>query len=107
MNIHLKPIWGAALLISFLNSLWGAERVRVVATPGNGAVPDAEVDQNGAVDVAYVSGQDAYYAHSGDNGDSFSTPLRINSEPGSVHPPNMYRGPDIAVGKDGRIHVIW
>ncbi len=81
--------------------------MRVVSTPRNGAVPDAEVDQNGSIHVAYVSGQDAYYVNSTDNGNTFSTPIRINAEPGSVHPPNMYRGPDVAVGKDGRVHVIW
>src|SRR5262249_29863288 len=84
-----------------------AGAVRVVNTPGNGAVPDAEVDRNGTVHVAYVSAEDAFYAHSGDNGQTFSAPLKINSEPGTVHPPNMFRGPDIAIGKAGRVHVIW
>ena len=84
-----------------------AERVRVVSTPGGGQVPDAEIDQLGTVHVAYVSGQDAYYARSGDSGQTFSAPLRINSEPGSVHPPNMYRGPDLAIGAAGRVHIIW
>ena len=84
-----------------------AERVRVVSAPNNGQVPDAEVDQQGTVHVAYVSGQDAYYVKSSDSGNTFTQPLRINSEPGSVHPPNMYRGPDLAIGKGGRVHVIW
>ena len=84
-----------------------AERVRVMQTPGNGQVPDAEVDGKGTVHVAYVAGQDAYYVKSADKGKTFSEPLRINSEPGTVHPPNMFRGPDIALGKGGRVHVVW
>jgi hypothetical protein len=84
-----------------------SERVQVVSTPNNGAVPDAEIDKVGAVHVAFVAGQDAFYVKSSDSGKTFSPPLRINSEPGSVHPPNMFRGPDIALGKDGRVHVIW
>ena len=84
-----------------------AERVRVVRTPNNGAVPDAEIDQNGTVHVAFVAGQDAFYVTSVDSGKTFNAPVRINSEASSVHPPNMFRGPDIALGKGGRVHVIW
>ena len=84
-----------------------AERVQVVSVPGNGQVPDAEIDRKGTIHVAYVSKDDAWYVRSTDTGKTFSAPVRINSEPGTVHPPNMYRGPDIAMGKKGRIHVIW
>ena len=94
------------LLVSFLAAP-AAERVQVVRTPGNGSVPDAEIDQAGTVHVAYVVGQDAFYAKSTDAGKTFTTPLRINSEAGSVHPPNMFRGPDVALGKGGRVHVVW
>jgi hypothetical protein len=78
-----------------------------VNTPAKGEVPDAEIDTSGAVHIAYVSGQDAYYVKSLDQGKSFSAPMRINSEPGTVHPANMFRGPDIAIGKGGRVHVAW
>src|SRR4029077_1170284 len=61
----------------------------------------------GAIHLAFVSGQDVYYAKSTNNGASFSPPWRANSEPGSSHPPNMYRGPDLALGRNGRVHVIW
>ena len=93
----------------WLNVLLGsaAERVRVVTTPGNGAVPDAEIDASGTIHVAFVARQDAYYAKSTNSGKTFSEPLRINAEPGTVHPPNMFRGPDLALGKNGRVHVIW
>ena len=84
-----------------------AERVSLIPTPGNGQVPDAEVDRDGAIHMAYVSRNDAWYVKSSDEGKTFSAPIRINSEPGTVHPPNMYRGPDIAIGKNGRVHVIW
>jgi hypothetical protein len=81
--------------------------VEVVSVPNNGQVPDAEVDKDGAIHVAYVAGKDAWYVKSTDDGKSFSNPIRINSEPGTVHPPNMFRGPDISIGKNGRVHVIW
>jgi hypothetical protein len=84
-----------------------ADTVRVVQTPRDGEVPDAEVDASGAIHIAFVKGEDAYYAKSDDGGKSFSKPLRINSVPGTVHPANMFRGPDLALGQNGRVHVIW
>lgn len=95
------------LLASGLCAAIAAERVHVAQTPGDGSVPDAEIDDKGTVHVAYVAGQDAFYAKSIDGGKTFGAPLRINSEPGSVHPANMFRGPDIALGKNGRLHVVW
>jgi|SRR6266850_264911 len=111
MDIRLRAIFSAGLLTVFAAfdplSGFAAERVQVVSTPNNGQVPDAEIDLKGTIHVAYVSGQEAFYVSSSDEGKTFSGPLRINSEPGSVHPPNMYRGPDLGMGKNGRVHVIW
>src|SRR6185503_19204800 len=83
-----------------------AGHVQVISTPEKGEVPDAEIDEKGTVHVAYVLREEAFYAKSED-GKTFSKPLRINSEPGTVHPANMFRGPDLAIGKNGRVHVIW
>src|SRR5216117_1039701 len=108
----MKP-WSKFLPVFTLLALFNAscasaaERVQVLATPGNGQVPDAEVGPDGTIHVAYVSRDDAWYVKSTDAGKTFSAPIRINSDPGTVHPPNMYRGPDIAIGKNGRVHVIW
>jgi hypothetical protein len=84
-----------------------ANAIRLVQTPNGGEVPDAEVDASGAIHIAFVKGEDAYYAKSDDGGKSFSQRLRINSVPSTVHPANMFRGPDLALGKNGRVHVIW
>ena len=81
--------------------------VERVAVPNGGLVPDAEVDREGIIHVAYVAGDDVFYVKSTDDGKTFSTPLRVNSDPGSSHPANMYRGPDLAVGGNGQVHVIW
>lgn len=87
--------------------LCAASVVERVATPHGGLVPDAEVDASGNIHLAYVSGGDVFYAKSTDDGKTFSTPLRVNSEAGSAHPAGMFRGPDLAVGANGRVHVIW
>jgi hypothetical protein len=81
--------------------------VRVVAPPNEGAVPDAEVDRQGAVHLVYVSRGSVQYVRSEDGGRTFSSPLQVNSEPGTVPPPNMFRGPDVAVGREGIVHVVW
>src|SRR5690348_15606673 len=81
--------------------------VRVVAPPNEGAVPDAEVDRQGAVHLVYVSRGSVQYVRSEDGGRTFSAPLQVNSEPGTVPPPNMFRGPDVAVGREGIVHVVW
>ena len=101
-----------ALILIFAalaRSGWTAapDRVQLVRTPNGGMVPDAEIDQQGVIHVAYVAGDDVHYAKSSNEGKTFSAPLRVNSEPGTAHPANMFRGPDVALGKDGRVHVIW
>jgi hypothetical protein len=84
-----------------------APEVRVVEIPGGGGVPDAETGADGTIHLVWVKADDVWYAKSADDGRTFSEPLRVNSEPGTAHPPNMFRGPDVAVGRDGMVHVIW
>ena len=83
-----------------------AERVRVVTVPSGGIVPDAEVDRRGVIHLAYFSNGDVWYTTSSDNGRSFRDPIRVNTEAGFAYG-GGYRGPDLAVGKDERIHVVW
>ena len=37
----------------------------------------------------------------------WSTPLRVNSQPGSAIAIGTIRGPQMAVGRGGRVHVVW
>ncbi|MBW7995095.1 MAG: hypothetical protein FVQ81_00705 [Candidatus Glassbacteria bacterium] len=96
----------ATMLIVFTSNPAAAGEVRVVQLPGSGIVPDAVVDNSGTVHVAYVDSTDLYYVKSTDGGSSFSAPVRVNSEPGTVLG-GRYRGPDLDLGADGRLHVIW
>ena len=97
----------ALALVLATGQAHAADRVRVIPTPEKGQVPDSEVDREGIIHIAYVAGKDAWYVNSSDEGKTFSMPLRINSDIGTVHPPNMFRGPDLAIGRNGRVHVIW
>lgn len=81
-------------------------QVRVVSLPHQGIAPDSEVDNAGVTHVAYVFNGNVYYTKSEDEGESFSEPVRVNTKLGFAAG-GGFRGPDIAVGKDGQIHVVW
>jgi hypothetical protein len=101
---------GALLLIAALAgpmTVGATPSVAVVPPPDGGEVPDAVLDSHGRIHLVYVKGNDAYYVNSGDQGRTFSRPLRVNSEPGTVHPAELYRGPVIAIGQDDQVHVVW
>lgn len=72
----------------------------------NAKVPDAEVDSQGIIHVAYFSENNIYYVSSSDEGDSFGSPMRVNTEQGFASG-GLFRGPDIALGVDGRVHISW
>jgi len=80
--------------------------VRVVELPLEGSVPDAERGPDGALHVAFVADSNLYYSKSTDGGKTFSSPLQVNLDRGNVHG-GRYRGPDLTVDGDGRVHVVW
>lgn len=106
--IIYKHIYILIVLISGvgLNLVSASEsQVRVIDLAG-AFVPDAEVDSSGTVHVAYLSDNNIYYVNSSDGGNSFSDPMRVNTEPGFASG-GHFRGPDLALGKDNRVHVGW
>ncbi|MFT4550246.1 MAG: CubicO group peptidase (beta-lactamase class C family) [Verrucomicrobiales bacterium] len=79
---------------------------RIAQLPPGGLVPDAEVDENGVIHVAFLLGGDVLYIQSTDEGQTFSKPVRVNTEAGFASG-GQFRGPDLAIGKNGKVHVIW
>ena len=88
-----------------------AAGIRFVRVPQGGIQPQAVIDSRGFMHLVYFSGDpkqgDVFYVHSSDNGATFSTPLRVNSQPGSAIALGTIRGAQIAVGRNGRVHVAW
>lgn len=88
-----------------------APRVVLVPTPFQGIQPQAVVDGAGVLHVIYFSGDpargDLYYVERRPGQSSFSPPIRINSEPASVLAVGSIRGGQLAVGRNGWIHVAW
>jgi len=52
-------------------------------------------------------GGDLYYVQAKAAGEAFSKPIRVNSQPGSAIAIGTIRGGQIAVGRNGRVHVAW
>jgi hypothetical protein len=89
----------------------GRPVVTLVRVPGNGIQPEAIVDGRGVLHVLYFSGEaragNLFYVRSIDFGVTFSPPIRVNSQAGSAIATGTIRGGQLAVGRDGRIHVAW
>lgn len=80
--------------------------VSVIRTPDGGLVPEVSLDKQGVLHLAYGKGSDGYYVQSRDGGKTFSSPVQLNRRAGIVTVGGE-RGPKIAIGKDGAIHVAW
>lgn len=84
-------------------------RVAVVRLPVGGIQPQVAVDRAGVAHVVYFTGEpangDLFYTSLNEAGE-FSVPVRVNS-PGSAIATGTVRGAQVAIGRNGTIHVIW
>lgn len=66
---------------------------------------------DGVLHMIYFKGDasagDIEYVRRDPAGKDFSQPIRVNSEPGSAVAIGAVRGPQMAVGRNGRAYVIW
>jgi len=102
------------LLLSFLSlGLTAAEatRVKLVRTPDGGIQPQVAVDSKGVVHLIYYKGEggggDIFYVRQEPGQESFSKPIQVNSQSKSAMAAGTIRGAQLAVGKNGRVHVAW
>jgi hypothetical protein len=82
------------------------ERVRI---PDGGIQVQAAVDAKGIAHVVYLKGDpaacDVVYARR--EGNAWSMPVRVNARPRAGVAAGTIRGPQLALGKSGRVHVVW
>lgn len=87
-----------------------APSVNVARVPENGLQPQI-VARDGVLHLLYFSGDaahgDVFYVRSQDDAKSWSAPLRVNSQAGSVVAMGTIRGAQLSVGRDGRALVAW
>ena len=88
-----------------------ADKVHIVRAPDGGIFPQAQVDSKGTLHLTYFKGDptagNLFYVKSTNNGVTFSKPVQVNSQRGSVMVIGTVRGPQMALGKNGRVHVGW
>src|SRR4051794_10749568 len=86
-------------------------KVSVIRTPGGGVQPQAAVDGSGTLHLIYFKGDpkagDIFYVRRKTGAMEFSEPLRVNSKVGSCIAIGTIRGAQMALGKNGRVHVSW
>lgn len=89
----------------------GASPVAVVALPGDGIQPQAVIDANDVIHMVFFSGNasggDLYYAKLGADGHQLSEPVRVNSTHGSALATGSIRGAQLALGRNGHVHIAW
>ncbi len=85
--------------------------VHLVRTPEEGLQPQVAVGPGGDIHLVYLHGDptacDVFYSVRKHGEAGFSPPLRVNSEPGSAVALGTVRGAQVALGRNGRVHVAW
>ena len=96
-----------ALLSLLLPSLvFAADPVGIIRLPDKALVPDVAMDAGGVLHMVYGLGDHALYVRSSDNGSTFTEPVRVNAE-GKVQLTMGERGPKLALGAGGSVHIVW
>lgn len=107
---------GAPLALSIYNASKSLAdetpvNVNTIRVPDGGIQPQITTGPDGLVHLIYYKGDaghgDLFYVRSRDEGATFSSPIRVNSQEGSSIAAGTIRGGQIAVGRKGRVHVAW
>ena len=82
-----------------------------VHVPDGGIQPQTAVDRAGTLHMIYFKGDasagDIEYAERKAGATDFSAPIRVNSQLGSAMAIGTVRGPQLAVGREGHVYVVW
>ena len=88
-----------------------SQQINFLPTPNNGIQPQALVDNRGVAHLLYYEGDpgggNIFYVHREPGQNHFSRTLRVNSQPHTVMALGTIRGAQLAIGKNGRPHVVW
>jgi hypothetical protein len=107
----MKP--HAFILTSIALSVTVCDAVTVITqkTPHGGIQPRAILDSKGDLHLIYFKGEpmggNVFYIKQKKSSDSWTNPVRVNSISNSVVAVGTMRGAQIALGKNGRVHVAW
>ena len=124
LRVFQRRVRNSSLLMVFIGSLLivgdsllakpvysNSHQVRLVRTPNDGIQPQAIMDERGVLHLIYFSGEPAagniFYVRREPGKNNFSSPLQVNSQPGSAIAIGTIRGAHLSIGKGGRVHVSW
>lgn len=89
----------------------GQPNVELIRTPNHGIQPQAAADSSGVVHLIYYRGDaqagDIFYTRLAPDQSEFSPAIQVNAQIGSAVAAGTIRGAQLAVGKKGRVHVVW
>ena len=98
-----------AIVVCAFASESPAPRITTLRVPDNGIQPQV-VLCDGVLHLIYLTGApekaDIIYRQSKDYGQTFSKPLQVNTKEFAMAIGNI-RGPQLAIGRNGRAHVAW
>ena len=104
----LPPTFQPAIFLLTAISLSAA--VTTIRVPDGGIQPQI-VERDGIVHLLYYKGDtskgDLFYVKSKDYGETFSKPIPVNHIEGSAIAAGNIRGAQLAIGRNGRVHVAW
>jgi hypothetical protein len=109
MNKKIGKWITVALLV--LPMLAQAATVTLERIPEKGMQPQVAVAADGTVHMVYLAGDpksaDVHYVQRKPGDKQWSKPLQVNRQPGSAIAMGTIRGAQIALGRDGAVHVCW
>jgi hypothetical protein len=110
-SLRLLPFLLFALVVQHSGTAAAGTPINLVRTPDDGIQPQAAVDSKGRVHLIYFKGHpmsgDIFYVQLDATGKASTTPVRVNSQPGSAVATGWIRGAQLAIGKNDRVHVVW
>jgi hypothetical protein len=104
-TIALVVCWSVA------STTAAAPTVKTMRVPDGGIQPQAAVDLKGTLHLVYYKGDagggDLFYVKRPPGAEQFSRAIPVNSQNGSAIAAGSIRGAQMALGRNGRVHVAW
>ncbi len=113
MRTLLPSVLATLFVLTLPPPSWSraAGSVELVRVPNGGIQPEVAVDRAGVVHMVYLAGEPAaanvFYVRSPDGGKTFARAVRVNSQDGSAIATGTIRGAQMAIGRNGRLHIAW
>lgn len=108
---RVAVVFGCLLALAGQSAVRVAPSVHLEPVPSHGLQPQVAVDRHGRTHLIYLTGEaataDVQYSWRSAGSTNWSVPVRVNATPGSAIAVGTIRGPQLALGTEGRVHVCW